>query len=291
MMKTLKIAGGVIIGAGLLGSCVDSNYDIVDADISKDIAIFDNGISLPVGDVDTMKIGELLDLDDSEMIEEDASSGEYCLVRTGTTEASFDIKVDESSISTEATDVNRTVYQANNPFAGSDVQFPTQNPSTGEMLESMTLEVRNEDGGTVESNFKISSDDMPAEVLNLKEVRIDRRALNVSIRVENMGDVTDRILLDDMFLVEIPEGIITDDPNIVIRNGVKMLDLSGRTIDLGSDNNGYMTYEMSIDGWYVGDEGVDIIDGRLELAAQSTVRCTSHTSLRPHRSISKCRSS
>lgn len=266
MMKTLKIAGGVIIGAGLLGSCVDSNYDIVDADISKDIAIFDNGISLPVGDVDTMKIGELLDLDDSEMIEEDASSGEYCLVRTGTTEASFDIRVDESSISTEATDVNRTVYQANNPFAGSDVQFPTQNPSTGEMLESMTLEVRNEDGGTVEDNFKISSDDMPAEVLNLKEVRIDRRALNVSIRVENMGDVTDRILLDDMFLVEIPEGIITDDPNIVIRNGVKMLDLSGRTIDLESDNNGYMTYEMSIDGWYVGDEGVDIIDGRLELA-------------------------
>ena len=80
-MKTLKIAGGVIIGAGLLGSCVDSNYDIVDADISKDIAIFDNGISLPVGDVDTMKIGELLNLDDSEMIEEDASSGEYCLVR------------------------------------------------------------------------------------------------------------------------------------------------------------------------------------------------------------------
>lgn len=276
-MKTPKLTNLLAISLVVMTSCVDSKYDISDAEINKDISIFNNGIALPVGNIDTLKIGDVLDLDNSEMIQIDEATQEYCLVKSGTSDANFDIKVNDANINTDPSSINR-VAQAHNPFAGHDIDFstPQENPETGEMMTSLELEINSVDGGDIEEEFNISSDDVPDEVLNFKEIKINKQTINVTIKLEDMGDLTDRIILDDQFYIKIPQSFITDDPNVRMIDGYKVLDLSGHEINVGSDNNGYMHYDMNVSGWNVGDEGIDIVNNSFTLTDRFTIAGSVH---------------
>lgn len=262
----MRLTGFAGLSIVLMASCVDSDYDL-DKEINKDISIFNNGIALPVGNVDTLKVGELLDLDNSDMIEVDAVTGEYFLVKSGTSEANFDIKVDEASITTDPTEVKR-VAETHNPFSGQDVDFtePQYDPEKGEWVDYLGLAVNVAEGGQEVTDFDVTSNDVPDEVLNFKSITSDRTNINMTLVLTGMGDITDTpIALDDDLFIVVPSSLMTDDPNVKMVNGQRVLDLTGRAIEIGSDNNGYLFYSLPILGWDVGGDGVDIVDNSFTL--------------------------
>lgn len=262
----MKRAGFAGLSIMLLASCVDSDYDL-SKEINKDMSIFNNGIALPVGNVDTLKIGELLDLDESDMIEFDEATGEYFLVKSGTSEADFDIRVDDADISTDPTEVKR-VAQAINPFSGHDIDFnePQYDPETGELIDYFGLEVNVAEDGEEVTNFDVTSNDVPDEVLNFRSITSDRTYLNITLMLTGMGDITyTPIDLNDELLIVVPGSLVTDDPNIKRVNGEQLLDLTGYAIELGSDNNGYLSYQLPVLGWNVGGDGIDVVDNSFTL--------------------------
>ena len=72
---TLLFLGAV----SLLCSCVDNNYDIVNKDVSTDVKIEGNRISIPFGSLKAIPLDSLVDTDDIDMLEKSVD-GTYCIV-------------------------------------------------------------------------------------------------------------------------------------------------------------------------------------------------------------------
>lgn len=72
---TLLFLGAV----SLLCSCVDNNYDIVNKDVSTDVKIEGNRISIPFGSLKAIPLDSLVDTDDIDKLEKSVD-GTYCIV-------------------------------------------------------------------------------------------------------------------------------------------------------------------------------------------------------------------
>ena len=72
---TLLLLGAV----SLFCSCVDNNYDIVNKEISTDVRIEGNKISIPFGSLKAIPLDSLVDTDDIDILEKSAD-GTYCIV-------------------------------------------------------------------------------------------------------------------------------------------------------------------------------------------------------------------
>ena len=71
---TLLFLGAV----SLLCSCVDNNYDIVNKDVSTDVKIEGNRISIPFGSLKAIPLDSLVDTDDIDILEK-GIDGTYCI--------------------------------------------------------------------------------------------------------------------------------------------------------------------------------------------------------------------
>ena len=71
---TLLLLGAV----SLLCSCVDNNYDIVNKDVSTDVKIEGNRISIPFGSLKAIPLDSLVDTDDIDILEK-GIDGTYCI--------------------------------------------------------------------------------------------------------------------------------------------------------------------------------------------------------------------
>ena len=72
---TLLLLGAV----SLFCSCVDNSYDIVNKEISTDVRIEGNKISIPFGSLKAIPLDSLVDTDDIDILEKSAD-GTYCIV-------------------------------------------------------------------------------------------------------------------------------------------------------------------------------------------------------------------
>ena len=63
----------------MLCSCVDNNYDIVNKDVSTDVKIEGNRISIPFGSLKAIPLDSLVDTDDIDILEKSVD-GTYCIV-------------------------------------------------------------------------------------------------------------------------------------------------------------------------------------------------------------------
>ena len=70
----------LLLGAvSLFCSCVDNNYDIVNKEISTDVRIEGNKISIPFGSLKAIPLDSLVDTDDIDILEKSVD-GTYCIV-------------------------------------------------------------------------------------------------------------------------------------------------------------------------------------------------------------------
>lgn len=246
-------------------SCIDNTYDISGNNLNKDITIFNEGVSIPAGNIKKISIGEILDIENSENIKTDDITGDYYFIESGTTNSSYNFNVGSANIESMSTKLDKYLT-ANNPFYGSgtgDITFPYSDPTLGE-IESFKLKV-NIDSTTPEDNYKIIYTDIPNEILYLKKATINKTALPITITIDELGTVTDKITLTNNFLVRIPNIIISDDPNIIKINGNQYLNLEGKIIYVDKNNNGILHYNLPITGFDAKENAYEIIDNTLSI--------------------------
>ena len=77
-MKKIKL---LLLGAvSILCSCVNNNYDL-NKDISKDVKIEGNKITLPFGSLKVVTLDSLIDVDDIEVLEK-STDGIYSITKS-----------------------------------------------------------------------------------------------------------------------------------------------------------------------------------------------------------------
>lgn len=249
-------------------SCIDNNYDISGNNLNKDITIFNEGISIPAGNIKKIGMGEILDINNSENIKTDSITGEYYFTESGSTSSSYNFNIDRADIESMSTELDKNLT-ADNPFYGlglGDINFPYTDPTSG-TIDKFKLVVDTEEASP-ENNYKINYTNIPDEILFLKKASIKRDVLPITITIKGLGNITNKITLSDNFLIKVPNIIITDDNNIIRADGNQYLNLEGKTISIDSNNNGVLRYELPITGFGSGEKVYEIINNTLLIEDQ-----------------------
>lgn len=282
-MKTSKIFYFLIsaITIGTTGSCIDTKYDLKDQSLNKNMSIFNNGVSLPVGSVQEINLSQFIDTEGDNIIKEGESG--YYLSEDGDADA-INIDIDNTEINNNGSSLEE-VFKQENPFAqifSNDyftfdrIKLPISKykdefgpviyelvkdaleGTVGENGDRFELELSDEEGDRIEEKFSIKIDDVPEEIINIYNIKFEEFPIIIKLTAPNINSLTDQLVLNKDFKIEIPSNIILSEDNElhIIENsetGQKFIDLSGTIINTEST-----VLEVKISGVDFGNEGVEI---------------------------------
>lgn len=232
----------------LSSSCVNDKYDL-SGNIDKSMTIFENGISFPVGNSDTITMGQLIEIDDEDQIKVDKTTGNYYLYQKQKTENDLSLKIESSAINVGNTEVFVVDVEAENPYHN--------NPDLPELPEGkFVLPIIGENG----SDLSMNSNEIATEILNIKNITTTPTKLRIIVKAENLSSYSDKLYFDDDFRINLPADLICQDERIVKEGNKQYLKLGGLHI---SENTPFY-YDLDVYGCYFGESGVDIVDGSID---------------------------
>lgn len=231
----------------LSSSCVNDKYDL-SGNIDKSITVFENGISFPVGNSDTITLGQLIEIDEEDQIKIDKTTGNYYLYQKQKTENDLSLKVESSAINVGSTEEFVVDVEAENPYHN--------NPDLPELPEGkFVLPIIGENG----SDLSMNSNEIAPEILNIRNITTTPTKLRIIVKAENLSSYSDKLYFDDDFRINLPADLICQDERIVKEGNKQYLKLGGLHI---SENTPFY-YDLDVYGCYFGESGVDIIDGSI----------------------------
>lgn len=232
----------------LSSSCVNDKYDL-SGNIDKSMTIFENGISFPVGNSDTITMGQLIEIDDEDQIKVDKTTGNYYLYQKQKTENDLSLKIESSAINVGNTEEFVVDVEAENPYHN--------NPDLPELPEGkFVLPIIGENG----SDLSMNSNEIATEILNIKNITTTPTKLRIIVKAENLSSYSDKLYFDDDFRINLPADLICQDERIVKEGNKQYLKLGGLHI---SENTPFY-YDLDVYGCYFGESGVDIVDGSID---------------------------
>lgn len=232
----------------LSSSCINDKYDL-SGNIDKSMTVFENGISFPVGNSDTITLGQLIDIDEEDQIKIDKSTGNYYLYKKQKTENDLSLKIESSAINLGSTDEFVINIEANNPYYN--------NPDLPELPEGkLKLPITGENG----SDISMNSNEIAAEILNIRNISITPTKLRITVNAENLGNYSDKLYFDEDFRINIPADLICKDERVVKEGNKQYLKLSGLYISANTP----FYYDLDVYGCYFGENGVDIVNGAID---------------------------
>lgn len=232
----------------LSSSCVNDKYDL-SGNIDKSMTIFENGISFPVGNSDTITMGQLIEIDEDDQIKVDKTTGNYYLYQKQKTENDLSLKVESSAINVGSTEEFVVDVEAENPYHN--------NPDLPELPEGkFVLPIIGENG----SDLSMNSNEIATEILNIKNITTTPTKLRIIVKAENLSSYSDKLYFDDDFRINLPADLICQDERIVKEGNKQYLKLGGLHI---SENTPFY-YDLDVYGCYFGESGVDIVDGSID---------------------------
>lgn len=232
----------------LSSSCVNDKYDL-SGNIDKSITVFENGISFPVGNSDTITLGQLIEIDEEDQIKIDKTTGNYYLYQKQKTENDLSLKVESSAINVGSTEEFVVDVEAENPYHN--------NPDLPELPEGkFVLPIIGENG----SDLSMNSNEIAPEILNIRNITTTPTKLRIIVKAENLSSYSDKLYFDDDFRINLPADLICQDERIVKEGNKQYLKLGGLHI---SENTPFY-YDLDVYGCYFGESGVDIVDGSID---------------------------
>lgn len=232
----------------LSSSCVNDKYDL-SGNIDKSMTIFENGISFPVGNSDTITMGQLIEIDEDDQIKVDKTTGNYYLYQKQKTENDLSLKIESSAINVGNTEEFVVDVEAENPYHN--------NPDLPELPEGkFVLPIIGENG----SDLSMNSNEIATEILNIKNITTTPTKLRIIVKAENLSSYSDKLYFDDDFRINLPADLICQDERIVKEGNKQYLKLGGLHI---SENTPFY-YDLDVYGCYFGESGVDIVDGSID---------------------------
>lgn len=222
------------------------------------MTIFENGISFPVGNSDTITMGQLIEIDDEDQIKVDKTTGNYYLYQKQKTENDLSLKIESSAINLGSAEEFIINMEATNPVPGVDIpdlsQLPEYFPEG-----KLTLPINNEENG---SDLSMNSNEIAAEILNIRNISTTPTKLRIIVKAENLSKYSDKLYFDEDFRINIPADLICKDERIVKdeEKNTQYLKLGG--LYISADTPFY--YDLDVYGCYFGENGVDIVDGSID---------------------------
>lgn len=218
-------------------SCIDPQYDLVDSSLKKDIAIFNEGISLPVGSIQKIMLSQFIEIEEDGIIQEDAATNGYYITKSGNADE-INIEIGSTKISNEGFNFNHG-FKGENSFKelflnpifqdSTEINLPINvdemNISEAAKAEVRTFLAENGlDGDKYEimldeensTEFDIDINDIPKEIKKIKRIDFEPFNLDFSFNLENLDFYTNGVFLGKDFRLIIPEEIITDDEEIMV---------------------------------------------------------------------------
>lgn len=234
----------------LSSSCVNDKYDL-SGNIDKSMTIFENGISFPVGNSDTITMGQLIEIDDEDQIKVDKTTGNYYLYQKQKTENDLSLKIESSAINLGSAEEFAIDIEAENPYYN--------NPDLQELPGGkLILPIIGENG----SDINMDSNEIAAEILNIRNIQTNPTKLRIAVNAENLGNYSDKLYFADDFKVNIPYDLICKDERVVKdkEKNKQYLKLGG--LYISADTPFY--YDLDVYGCYFGEDGADIVDGAID---------------------------
>lgn len=276
-MKTSKLFyfsfSTLIVGATC--SCIDNKYDLEENSLNKNMSIFNNGISLPVGSVQEITLSQFIDTEkENDIIKEDQSG--YYLSKNGDTEE-INIDIEDTDVTNEGSSLEEIFKKENifknifaNPlFTANTIRLPinehkdsydTQSyellkNTIGENYEKFILELSKDEGDEVVEKFKIKIDDVPEEINTIYRVDFEEFPIYLNLETKNIDNITDKLVLENSFKIEIPNIIILGNNshlNITEEGGRYFINLGNEVI---TEYPNRLT--VNVKGIDLGENGVD----------------------------------
>lgn len=212
LTRNLLAGATLLLGQGcLLSSCVDSSYDM-SKDIDMTMGIGANGLQLNLGNTEEIMLGDLLNVDDEEMLGTDANNLFY-LTKEG--EATFDVTVDPVQMKINKATLRPTIEVA----AG----------VSGWVNEGTVLV----DGmpATADDDFTFQTESIGDDVKSIRSVipNAKSRFFTMKLKVDNNKNVA----------IKKVENLKVTFPDFVKCVG-------GQTFEKGNLNNEYLTNDIDV---------------------------------------------
>lgn len=262
-----------------MNSCVDPQYDLVDSNLNKNISLFNNGMSLPVGNVQKITLSNFIDTKDEDgIIKEDKQTNAYYISKNGNADQ-IKIEIGETNIKNDGTTLDQEFSQENffydifnNPlFPDNELRLPVNTDNydspikesieqilkANDITDKYTLLL--DDSGIYNTSFDIDIDDVPEEINKINYLSFNKFNLKISLTVENLEIFSEKIILDDNFRIYIPNFIVIDPNNNLKINtdktkGLRYLDLTG--VEITADKP--YTFDVPTIGADFGETGLPV---------------------------------
>lgn len=278
-MKSSKLFyfsfSALIVGATC--SCIDNKYDLEKNSLNKNMSIFNNGISLPVGSVQEITLSQFIDTEEENSIIKKDPSG-YFLSKSGDTEE-INIDIEDTDVTNDGSSLEETFKKVNifkkifsNPlFTANTVMLPINEHkdsydsqsyellknTIGENTEKFILDLSDDEGDEVVEKFTIKIDDVPEEINTIYSVEFEEFPIYLNLETKNIDNVTDKLVLENNFKIEIPNVIILGN-----NNHLKITEEDGKSfINLGQEVITEYPNRLTINakGIDLGENGIDAI--------------------------------
>lgn len=279
-----------------LTSCIDDSYKLTDSKINKDLSIFNNGISLPVGSLENISLGSFIKTEDSDILQEDKEGkyypkGTYYILKSGTAD-DVEITIDETSVNYEKSTLYQELVQENNPFSDffnllpeseTEINLPitkSQYPGLEQVIESNGLDKMNfieldfDVNRDKESPIDISSSDIPEELKNIRKIFWNPMEIELQINIENMLTVTDCVTLDNDFRIYLPKTLLyTKETNVQTdNNGNKYISLANRKVtEIKRNKDGFLSIKVGAYGVDFGENGLEVVNNSVKFTDKFSV--------------------
>lgn len=265
----------LIVGATY--SCIDNKYDLEKNSLNKNMSIFNNGISLPVGSVQEITLSQFIETEEENSIIKESSSG-YYLSKSGDTEE-INIDIEDTDVTNDGSSIEETFKKDNifkalfsNPyFTANTVMLPINEHkdsydsqsyellknTIGENTEKFILELSKDEGDEIVEKFTLKIDDVPEEINTIYSVEFEEFPIYLNLETKNIDNVTDKLVLEDDFKIEIPNVIILGNNNhlkITEENGKSFINLGQEVI---TEHPNRLT--INVKGIDLGENGIDAI--------------------------------
>jgi len=160
----------LFVSSFLFASCVDQGYDL-SKDIDLAIHIGGDGLALPVGSTDSIKLSKIIKVDESDVLH--LSGGEYSLMKKDTIDPAVNVNIPN------ATDISipTITWESSNLYTM--VNLPTR---TSRRSLSMELPVP-----ATSWNLTLLNEDMPAEVKAIKTITPQNGGVDATITLTLTG--------------------------------------------------------------------------------------------------------
>lgn len=276
-MKTSKFYCILLSSLGIIttNSCIDSKYDLTENSLNKNMSIFNNGISLPVGNVQEINLSQFIDTEEDNIIKEDQSG--YYLSDKGEADA-INLDIDETNVKNNGSSLEE-VFKKENPFidifsnslfTANAIKLPISDykdeydpivyeimkEAIGEDFDRFELELSEDEEDKIEEKFSIKIDDVPEEITTIYDIRFNEFPIDINLYGKNLTNLTDQLILNNDFLIEIPNAIILGNNNhltIKEENEKRFIYLGNQHITETST-----TITINVKGMNFSNQGIDV---------------------------------